>query len=90
MPTSLLIAIILIVGCFVSAYTTAYIYNREIKSEWQEITYAGNSVEPKNVYICKRCNNKADINYHYCDNCGSAMKNGISYHCYSDKIKLSE
>lgn len=90
MPTPLLIAIILLVGCITSAYTTARICNREIESEWQEITYTGNSVEPKNIYICKRCNYKADLNRHYCSNCGSAMKNGISYHCYSDKIELSE
>lgn len=90
MPTWLLITIILLVGCFTSAYVTAGICNREIESEWQEITYAGNSVEPKNIYICKRCNYKADLNRHYCSNCGSSMKNGISYHCYSDKIELSE
>lgn len=90
MPTPLLIATILIVGCFTSAYVTARICNREIESEWQEITYTGNSVEPKNIYICKRCNYKSDLNRHYCSNCGSEMKNGISYHCYSDKIELSE
>lgn len=90
MPTPLLIAIILIIGCFTSAYLTALRCNREIESEWQEITYAGNSVEPKNIYICKRCNYKADLNRHYCSNCGSLMKNGKSYHCYSDKIELSE
>lgn len=90
MPTPALIAIILIVGCVASAYTTARICNREIESEWQEITYVGSSVEPKSIYICKRCNYKSDLNRHYCSNCGSLMKNGASYHCYSDKIKLSE
>ena len=90
MPTPILIAITLIVGCVTSAYTTARICNRESESEWQEITYAGNSVEPKNVYICKRCNYKSDLNRHYCSNCGSRMINGISRHYYSGKIKISE
>lgn len=90
MPTPLLVAIALIVASIASAYTTARICNHEIESEWQEITYTGNSVEPKSIYVCKRCNYKADINRHYCSNCGSLMKNGASYHCYSDKIKLSE
>lgn len=90
MPTWLVIAIVLIVGCITSAYTTACICNRENESEWQKITYTGNSVEPKNIYICKRCNYKADLNCHYCSNCGSLMKNGTSYHYYSDKIELSE
>ena len=90
MPTWLLISIILIVGCVTSSCITEHICNREIESEWQEITYAGNSVEPKNVYICKHCNYKTDLNRHYCSNCGSEMKNGMSYHCYSEKIELSE
>lgn len=90
MPTWLLITILLSVGCITSACATARICNREIESEWQKITYTGNSVEPKNIYICKRCNYKADLNRHYCSNCGSLMKNGTSYHCYSDKIELSE
>ncbi len=90
MPTWLLIVIMLIVASLTSAYMTERRCNRESESEWQEITYTGNSVEPKNIYICKRCNYKADINRHYCSNCGSLMKNGASYHCYSDKIKLSE
>lgn len=90
MPTPLLIVIIFGVGCVTSAYVTARICKHEIESEWQEIAYAGNSVEPKSIYICKRCNYKSDLNRHYCSNCGSLMKNGKSYHCYSDKIELSE
>lgn len=90
MPTWLLIAITLIVGCFVSAYVTALIYNREIESSWQEITYTGDSVEPKDIYICRRCNNKEDIKYCYCPNCGASMKNGAPRICYSSKIDLSE
>ena len=89
MPEWLLVAIILIVGCFASAYVTERICSRKIESEWQEISYTGDSVEPKEIYICKRCNKKVDLNSHYCCNCGSLMKNGISYNCYSDKIDLS-
>lgn len=90
MPTWLLIVIMLIVASVASAYMTERRCNRESESEWQEITYTGNSVEPKSIYVCKHCNYKADINCHYCSNCGSKMINGISRHYYSDKIKISE
>ena len=90
MPTWLLIAIILIVGCATSAYVTAQICNHEFSSEWQVIKYSGSSIEPKDIYICRRCNNKADINYHYCNNCGARMTNGISRYSYSNEIELSE
>lgn len=88
MPTPLLIVIMLIVASVASAYTTTRICKSE--SEWQEITYAGNSVEPKDFYICKECRYQANKAYHYCSNCGSKMINGMSRHYYSEKIKLSE
>ena len=90
MPTWLLITIILLVGCGCTAYTTALLCNKEYESEWQVIRYTGSSVEPKDIYICKRCNNKRDFIYHYCDNCGSFMKNGTYRINYSDEIDLSE
>lgn len=84
--------IISIIICIIiaTAYITTLICNHEFSSLWQIITYSDSSVEPKEIYICKRCNNKEDLNRHYCGNCGSLMKNGISHHYYSDKIKLSE
>lgn len=90
MPTWLLIAIILIVSCAGTAYITELYCNKVFESEWQEITYTGSSVEPKEVYICKRCNHQALINYHYCSNCGALMKNGKSRERFPDKIELSE
>lgn len=90
MPTWLLIAITLITGCFITAFTTAHICNNEFKSSWQIIKYTGNSVEPKDIYICRRCNNKEDINYCYCPNCGASMKNGEPRIYYSSEIDLSE
>ena len=91
MTTPILIATALLAVCIASAYTTARICNREIESEWQVITYTSSEVVvPKEIYICKRCNYKSDLDRHYCSNCGSLMKNGMSYHCYSDKIELSE
>ncbi len=90
MPTWLLVTIILLIGCFTTAYVTSLINNKEYESEWQEITYAGGSIEPKDIYICKNCNYQADIKYHYCSNCGSKMINGMSRHYYSEKIKISE
>lgn len=91
MPTWLLIAIILIVGCYTSAYMTARIYkNKTLKSDWQVIKYAGSSIEPKSIYICKGCYYKADHNYHYCSNCGARMINGVPRTYYSDKIELFE
>ena len=89
MSLTIIISIIICI-IIVTAYITTLICNHEFSSSWQTITYSDSSVEPKEIYICKRCNNKADLNCHYCDNCGSLMKNGTSYHCYSDKIKLSE
>lgn len=88
MPTPLVIVIMLIVASVASAYTTTRICKSE--SEWQEITYTGNSVEPKDFYICKECRYQANKAYHYCSNCGSKMINGMSRHYYSEKIKLSE
>lgn len=90
MPTPLLIAIILIVCCSTSAYVTARICNNDSESEWQVIRYSGSSVEPKDIYICKRCNNKKDVAYHYCDNCGARMTNGVYHVNYPDEIDLSE
>lgn len=90
MPTWLSIVIMLFIASFTSAYMTDRRCNRECESEWQLITYSGSSIEPKNIYICKRCNYKTDLNRHYCSNCGSLMTNGISYYSYSDKIDLSE
>lgn len=78
--------ILLAVGCIV----TALVCHKEYESEWQEITYAGGSIEPKDIYICKKCNYKADVKYHYCSNCGALMKNGKTRIYYSDKIKISE
>lgn len=89
MPTWLLIAIILIVGCSTSAYVTARICENK-NSDWQVIKYAGSSIEPKTIYICKECHYKADHNYHYCNNCGACMSNGVSRNYYSDKIELFE
>lgn len=88
MPTPLLIVIILLVGCSTSAYVTARICDYEFSSSWQLIKYTGSSIEPKCVYICKRCNNQRDINYHYCDNCGARMKNGVVRVYYTNGIKL--
>lgn len=92
MPHWLLVTIILlVVGCIITAYVTALACKRRIESEWQEITYAGGSIEPIEIYICKNCNYQADdIKYHYCSNCGALMRNGISRHYFSEKIKISE
>lgn len=88
MPTWLLIAIILIVGCSVSAYVTARICNHEYSSKWETIKYAGNSIEPEYIYICKRCYYRADTGYCYCPNCGANMANGESRHYYRPEIDL--
>lgn len=88
MPTWLLIAIILIVGCFTSAYVTARICDKEFSSTWQTIKYIGNSIEPEYIYICKRCYYKADTKYGYCPNCGANMTNGEARHYYSTEIDL--
>lgn len=84
----IVIVSIVISAMIATAYVTVLICDHEVKSEWQLIKYTGSSVEPKCIYICKRCNNQREINYHYCDNCGARMKNGVSRHYYSDKINL--
>ena len=90
MPTWLLVIILLSVACLTTAYVTSLINNKEYESEWQEITYAGGSIEPKDIYICKNCNYQADTMYHYCSNCGALMRNGKTRIYYSGKIKISE
>lgn len=74
----------------IAAHITTLKCNSEFESEWQIIEYTGSSVEPKNIYICKSCNNKSDINFHYCDNCGAYMRNGIERINYTGKISLSD
>lgn len=88
----IIIGIIIIGIIAVTACITIRIWQQEntSESEWQVIRYSGSSVEPKDIYICKRCNNKSDINYHYCDNCGAIMTNGIPYCVHQDKIDLSD
>lgn len=88
MPTWLLIAIILLVGCGCTAYTTALLCNKEYESEWQEISYTGDSIEPKDIYVCKNCRFQANIKYHYCSNCGALMRNGKTRIYYSDKTVI--
>ena len=85
-----LIVYITIVICVivVTAYITVLICNYKFNSYWQPITYMGSSVEPKCIYICKKCNNKSDINCHYCDNCGAKMMNGVERIYYTNGIKL--
>ena len=90
MSSVLLVALILLVGCSTSAYVTTHICHDVFESSWQEITYAGGSVEPKEIYICKNCNYQADDNYNYCSNCGSKMINGKTRIYYSNKLKISE
>lgn len=87
-----LISIIAIVISIIvaTAYITVLICNHEFRSSWQAITYSDSSVEPTNIYICKRCNNKADINYRYCSNCGARMADGLPYKYHSSVIDLSE
>lgn len=81
---------IVISAIVITAYATVLVCNYEAKSEWQVIRYSGSSVEPKDIYVCKRCNNQRDINYHYCDNCGARMTNGVYHVNYPDEIDLSE
>lgn len=90
MPIWLLIVIVLSIGCITSACVTELICKHEHESSWQEISYTGNSVEPKEIYICKRCNQKVDIKYCYCPNCGAYMFNGMERVTYPNKIDLSE
>lgn len=78
-----------ILAMVVTAFITVLVCARKVKSEWQLIKYTGSSIEPKCVYICKRCNNKSDINYCYCPNCGADMKNGLIRIYYAaNEIKL--
>ncbi|MBR2245764.1 MAG: hypothetical protein IJ880_01840 [Bacilli bacterium] len=84
--------IIAMVICIViaTAYITTLICNHENRSSWQAITYTDSSIEPKNVYICKNCFNKANINYRYCSNCGARMNDGLPFMYHSSSIDLSE
>lgn len=78
-----------ILAMVVTAFITVLVCDCKVKSEWQLIKYTGSSIEPKCVYICKRCNNKSDINYCYCPNCGADMKNGLIRIYYAaNEIKL--
>lgn len=79
---------IVISAIVVTAYITMIICKYKFNSFWQPITYIGSSVEPKCIYICKKCNNKSDFNYHYCDNCGAKMMNGVERIYYTGEIKL--
>ncbi len=88
MPTWLLVAIVLLVGCGVASYTTALICNKEFESDWQVIRYTGDSIEPRDIYVCKNCRFQSDINHHYCNNCGALMINGITRVYYSDKTVI--
>lgn len=86
-----MIFITIIVSVIIAtAYITTLVCNHEYSSSWQEISYTGNSVEPKEIYICKRCNKKVDIKYCYCPNCGANMRNGMGRVTYSSKIDLSK
>lgn len=84
-PVIILIAISVIVGMI---YITVLICNHKFHSSWQVIRYTTNSVVPKEIYICKRCNEKKDINYRYCPNCGARMSNGIEFYYHSEKIDI--
>ena len=88
----IIIGIIVILIVVVTVCTTIRIWEHGhiSESEWQVIRYSGSSVEPKDIYICKRCNAKENYNYHYCKNCGAVMSNGIPYQHFSDKIELSD
>lgn len=85
-----LVIIGVIVICIVAliVYITVLICNRELESSWQVIKYTGSSVEPKCIYVCKKCNNQRDINYHYCNNCGARMYNGVERIYYTNGINL--
>lgn len=89
MPTWLLIAIILIVGCGVSVYVTASLLNKEFMSEWLIIKLKNNSVEPIDIFICKNCHIREEDNYRYCKNCGRRMRNGKgSVWSYPEDIEI--
>lgn len=88
MPTWLLIAIILIVGCSTSAYVTARICNNESESEWLIIKLKNDSIEPTDIFVCKNCHMHETINARFCKNCGSRMINGIARNWYSEDIEI--
>lgn len=83
-----IIGIILFGIILLAVIITLCLCDYEHNSEWQVIKYTGNSVVPKEIYICKRCYNKTDINYHYCNNCGAKMTNGVPRDYHSSKIIL--
>lgn len=88
MPTWLVIAIILIVGCATSAYVTARIYDTGNESEWLNIRLKNDSIEPVDIFVCKNCRQRENMNYRYCKNCGSWMKNGMGRQSYSEDIEI--
>ena len=72
-----------------TAYITVLVCDHESHSSWQVIAYTSSEVVvPKEIYICKRCYEKREINYHYCPNCGAKMKNGIAWHYHSEEIDI--
>lgn len=86
-PIACIIALISII--VLTAYITVLICNHEYNSSWQVISYTSSEVVvPKEIYICKRCCEKKDINYRYCPNCGARMKNGIVFNYHSGKIDI--
>jgi uncharacterized paraquat-inducible protein A len=86
-PIACIIALISVIA--LTVYITVLICNHEFNSLWQVIAYTSSEVVvPKEIYICKRCYEKADINYRYCPNCGARMTNGINYNYHSGKIDI--
>ena len=87
---SIEIIIAMVISIIVAtAYITTLICNHESHSSWQVIAYTSSEVVvPKEIYICKNCYEKKDINYHYCPNCGARMTNGIVYSHNSGKIDI--
>jgi uncharacterized paraquat-inducible protein A len=86
-PIYCIIALISVI--VLTAYITVLICNHEYNSSWQVIAYTSSEVVvPKEIYVCKRCSEKQDINYRYCPNCGARMNNGINYNYHSGKIDL--
>ena len=86
-PIYCIIALISVI--VLTAYVTVLICNNEFNSSWQVIAYTSSEViVPKEIYICKSCYEKKDINYRYCPNCGAKMKNGIGYIPHTGKIDI--